>query len=349
MRRAVFNMRDERPAWAPPADLTRRLRETLPVDWELVEVAAPVSGRGDGGGSSPEAMDAIRGAEIYFGLGLPHDILAVGLEAPRRLRWIHTGAAGVASLLHPELIESGIVLTNSAGIHAAPIAETAIGMMLHFARGLDHAVHAQQESAWRPDIWERSDSGVRELAGATLGIVGFGGIGRAVAQRARALGMRVAALRRTRPPAHEQSDGVDVELITGQDALGRLLEMSDFLVLAVPATPKTSGMLGAREIARLRAGAVLINVARGSVIDETALIDALRAGRLRGAGLDVFVTEPLPAGSPLWAMPNVLITPHVSATSTRFWEREGELILDNLRRYLTGRDLINIVDTEAGY
>lgn len=348
MRRAVFNMRDERPVWAPPADLPRRLRDTLPDDWELIEVAAPVSGRGDGGGSSAEALAAIRGAEIYFGLGLPHDVLAAGLQAPSRLRWIHSGAAGVASLLHPELIESGIVLTNSAGIHAAPIAETAIGMMLHFARGFDHAVRAQQDSEWRPDIWERSDSGVRELAGTTLGIVGFGGIGRAVAQRARALGMRVAALRRTRPP-DQTADDVHAEMITGQDALGRLLEMSDFIVLAVPATPLTRGMIGAGEIARLRAGAVLINVARGSVIDEAALIDALRAGRLRGAGLDVFATEPLPAGSPLWTLPNVLITPHVSATSTRFWEREGELILDNLQRYLAGRALINVVDTAAGY
>ena len=349
MRRAVFNMRDERPVWAPPADLTRRLRDTLPDDWELIEVAAPVSGRGDGGGSSAEAVDAVRGAEIYFGLGLPRDILTAALETPGRLRWIHTGAAGVASLLHPELIESGIVLTNSAGIHAPPMAETVIGMMLYFARGLDHAVRAQQESEWRPDIWERSDSGVRELSSATLGIVGFGGVGRAVAQRSRALGMRVAALRRTRPPAHEAADDIDVEMITGDDALGRLLEMSDFVVLAVPATPATRGMIGAGEIGRLRAGAVLINVARGSVIDEAALIDALRAGRLRGAGLDVFATEPLPAGSPLWTLPNVLITPHVSATSTRFWERESGLILDNLQRYLAGRDLINVVDTAAGY
>lgn len=349
MRRAVFNMRDERPVWAPPADLTRRLRATLPADWELIEVAAPVSGRGDGGGSSAEALDAIRGAEIYFGLGLPHDVLEAGLEAPGRLRWIHTGAAGVASLLHPELIESGIVLTNSAGIHAPPMAETVIAMMLHFARGLDHAVHAQHHSEWRPDIWERNDSGVRELAGATLGIVGYGGIGRAVAQRARALGMRIAALRRTRPPAHEDADSIGAEMVTGEDALGRLLEMSDVIVLAVPATPQTRGMIGASEIARMRAGAVLINVARGSVIDEHALIDALGAGRLRGAGLDVFATEPLPASSPLWALPNVLITPHVSATSTRFWEREGGLILENLRRYLSGRDLVNVVDTAAGY
>ena len=349
MRRAVFNMRDERPAWAPPADLTRQLRESLPDDWELIEVAAPVSGRGDGGGSSAEAIEAIRGAEIYFGLGLPRDVLAAGLEAPRRLRWIHTGAAGVASLLHPELLESGVVLTNSAGIHAPPIAETVIGMLLHFARGFDHAVHAQRESAWRPDIWERTDSGVRELAGATLGIIGFGGIGRAVAQRARALGMRVAAIRRTRTPPTDQGDDIAAEMITGDDALGRLLDMSDFIVLTVPATSQTRGMIGAGEIARMRAGTVLINVARGSVIDETALIAALHAGRLRGAGLDVFATEPLPVDSPLWELPSVLITPHVSATSSRFWEREGGLIRENLERYLAGRDLINVVDTAAGY
>jgi phosphoglycerate dehydrogenase-like enzyme len=125
--------------------------------------------------------------------------------------------------------------------------------------------------------------------------------------------------------------------------------MSDFIVLSVPATPATRGMIGARELARMRGSAVLINVARGSVIDEAALIDALRRGHLRGAGLDVFETEPLPPESPLWRMPNVLITPHVSATSERYWEREGDLILENVRRHVSGEDLINVVDTSAGY
>ncbi|MGH7466081.1 MAG: NAD(P)-dependent oxidoreductase, partial [Longimicrobiales bacterium] len=121
------------------------------------------------------------------------------------------------------------------------------------------------------------------------------------------------------------------------------------VVLSVPATPQTRGMIGDRELARMRSGAVLINVARGSVLDETALLDALRSGHLRGAGLDVFASEPLPPDSPLWQLPNVLITPHVSATTPRFWEREGELILDNVERYLAGRELRNVVDTAAGY
>ena len=342
MRRAVFNMQDERPVWAPPADLPQRLRRSLGDDWELVEVSAPVSGRGDGGGSSAEARSAIHGAEIYFGLGLPHDLLLEGL-AGGRLRWIHTGTAGVASLLHPELVHSSIVLTNSAGIHAAPIAETVIGMMLHFARGLDHAARAQQHGEWRPDVYERRDSGVRELSDATLGIVGYGGIGREIARRARAFGMRVAALRRTPAP-----DDIS-EMVTGDDALGRLLEMSDVIVLSVPATPETRGMIGRSELSRIRRDAVLINVARGSVVDEAALLDALRSGHLRGAALDVFETEPLPADSPFWQLPNVLITPHVSATSTRFWEREAGLILENVRRYRGGEDLINVVDPAAGY
>lgn len=343
MRRAVFNMRDERPVWAPPASFVERLRAAFPADWEFIDIGAPVSGRGDGSGTSPEALNAIRGAEVYLGLGLPRDLLLAALEPPALLRWIHSGAAGVASLLHPELLDSDVVLTNSAGIHAPPIAEAVLGMMLHFARGLDHAVRAQEATEWRPDLYERSDNGVRELSGATLGIVGFGGIGREIARRARALDMNVAAVRRT-PATDDLAD-----IVTGDDSLGRLLEMSDFLVLCVPATKETRGLIGARDLARMRRGAVLINVARGSVLDEIALIESLARGHLRGAGLDVFATEPLPRESPLWTMSNVLITPHVSATSPRFWEREGELILENVRGYLAGADLVNVVDTAAGY
>jgi phosphoglycerate dehydrogenase-like enzyme len=343
MRRAVFNMRDERPVWAPPPSVTRRLRDMLPDDWELIEVAAPVCGRGDGSGTSAEAVNAIRGAEVYLGLGLSRDLLSAGLENPGRLRWIHTGAAGVSSLLHPELIKRDIVLTNSAGIHAPPIAETVLGMMLHFARGLDHAVRAQQRAEWRPDAYESGESGIRELAGATVGIVGYGGIGREIARRARALDMHIAALRRTPAP------GDSAEVITGDDALGQLLANSDIVVLCVPATEQTRGMIGRDELARMQSGAVLINVARGSIVDEAALVDALRGRHLRGAGLDVFATEPLPSDSPLWSLPNVLITPHVSATSPQFWEREGDLILENVRRYLAGRELRNVVDTAAGY
>jgi phosphoglycerate dehydrogenase-like enzyme len=343
VRRIVFNMRDERPVWSPPAWVVGRLREAVSGDCELVEVVAPVSGRGDGGGLSAAALAAVRGAEVYLGLGLPRELLRAALEPPSRLRWIHTGAAGVSSLLHPELRGSGVVLTNSAGIHGPPMAETVLGMILYFARGLDHAVRSQQRRAWETASFERTDSGVREVGGATLGIVGYGGIGREVARRASALGMRVLALRR-----RSGTDDV-AEMLSGDDALGRLLQASDFVVIAVPSTPATRGMIGARELDRLRPGAVLVNVARGDVVDEHALLDALRGGQLRGAALDVFTTEPLPPGSPLWELDNVLITPHVSATSPRFWERELDLILDNLRRYHAGERLRNVVDADAGY
>jgi phosphoglycerate dehydrogenase-like enzyme len=378
VRRLVFNMRDERPAWAPPAQVVPQLRAALGADWELIEVDAPASGRGDGGGVHAAAIEAaaaaVRGAEVYFGLGLPHAILAVALEPPSHLRWVHSGSAGVASLLHPELVESDVVLTNSAGIYAEPMAETVLGMILHFARGLDLAMRAQQRREWGASHFDAGDSGVREIAGATLGIIGYGGIGRAVAQRAHALGMRVLAMRAGRTPdaamraddsgTGDDSDGAvdtgtadtavvtsaaDVVVITGGDALERVLRASDFLVVAVPSTPRTRGMIGARELALLPTGAVLINVARGDVVDEHALAEALAARRLRGAGLDVFTAEPLPAESPLWQLDNVLITPHVSAVSPRYWERQLALLLDNLRRYQAGEPLRNVVDKRAGY
>jgi phosphoglycerate dehydrogenase-like enzyme len=342
MRRAVLNMRDERPVWAPPADLADRLRARLGTGWELVEVEAPVSGRGDGSGTSAEAIEAMRGAEIFFGLGLSRDLLLAGLDAGR-LRWVHTGAAGVASLLHPELRTSGIILTNSAGIHAEPIAETVMAMLLHFARGLDHTVRAQHRRTWDASPFESGD-GIRELAGATLGIVGYGGIGRAVARRATALGMHVLATRRR---AQEDEDGV--EMLSGADALSGLLERSDVVVLSVPATEETRSLIDADALARMKRDAILINVARGSVVDEEALVAMLRERRLRGAALDVFAAEPLPEDSPLWTLDNVLITPHVSATSPRFWEREGALMLDNVGRYLSGATLRNVVDVTAGY
>jgi phosphoglycerate dehydrogenase-like enzyme len=345
MRRVVFNMQDERPVWAPPAWVKERLRAALPAECELVEVSAPVSGRGDGGGVSAEAMSAIAGAEIYFGLGLPRELLLAGLASPQRLRWIHSGAAGVASLLHPELLQHGVVLTNSAGVHGPAVAETALGMVLYFARGLDHAVAAQHRGRWDTAAFEELDGGIREVDGATLGVVGYGGIGRELAKRARALGMRVIAARRT--ASHDSGGGAEV--LYGADALATLLSESDFVVLAVPSTAATRGMMGAAELALMRRDAVLINIARGDVVDEGALLMALQAGRLRGAALDVFTTEPLPADSPLWSQPNVLVMPHVSATTPRYWQREADLMLDNMARYFRGQPLRNVVDIAAGY
>ena len=334
--------------WSIPDAAVEEIRAALPPGWELTVVEEPVDGRGDGGADSPGAAAAIRavaGAEVYVGFGVPEALFRAAAEGPgARLRWAHTASAGAGGSLHAPLRASEVVLTNSAGVYAEPMADTVLAMMLHFARGLDFAVRAQAERRWWKEPWEGTDAPVRELAECTLGIVGLGGIGRAVARRGVALGMRVAGTRRN------GGDGpAGVEVLVGDGALDRLLPRSDVLVVTVPLTGETRGMIGAAELARLPAGAVLVNVARGGVVDEAALAEALASGRLRGAGLDVFAREPLPEDSPLWALPNVLVTPHVSGTSHRYWRRQTDLILDNLRRYLAGEPLRNRVDKEAGY
>ncbi|MDP9349432.1 MAG: D-2-hydroxyacid dehydrogenase, partial [Gemmatimonadota bacterium] len=239
---------------------------------------------------------------------------------------------------------SDLLFTNSAGIHAEPMADTVLGMVLHFARGLDFAAQAQRERRWAKEPFEAVDAPVREVSDLTVGLLGLGGIGQAVARRFTTLGARVLAVRRS---SAEGPGGVEV--LHGQGALERLLERSDVVVLSVPETEETRGLLGRREIGLLGRGAVVVNVARGRVVDEEALTDALREGRLRGAALDVFTREPLPPESPLWGLPNVLVTPHVSGTSHRFWQRETALIVENLRRYLSGEPLQNVVDKAAGY
>lgn len=344
-RRIVANLRDERPVWAMPDWALDEIREGLPPGWELAVVDAPTHGRGDGGEPTPAALAAMPGAEIYLGHGFPRPLFeAARAGGESRLRWVHSGAAGIGSSLYPEMRDSDVLLTNSAGIYAAPIAETVLAMILHFARGLDVAVRAQAERRWAADLLEAEESPARELAGSTVGIVGFGGIGREVARRALALGTRVVALKRTPgegPPG--------VELLVGAGALPELLREADYLVLALPGTAETRGLLDAVRLDLMRREAVIVNVGRGGVVDELALAERLRDGRLRGAALDVFETEPLPAGSPLWDLPNTLITPHVSGISRRYWRRETDLIVENIRRYIDGRPLLNLVDKHAGY
>lgn len=344
-RRLVVDLRDRRPVWTLPEWALEEIRAALPDGWEVVDTGVAADGRGDGGGPSPEALAAVRGAEVYLGYGIPPELFRAATAPPEgRLRWVHSGAAGVGGSLYPEMRDSDVVLTNSAGIHAEPMADTVLAMTLHFARGLDFAARAQAERRWAKEPFEAADAPVRELEELTVGVLGLGGIGRAVARRFAALGARVLATRRGGAPGPE-----GVEVLRGEGALGRLLERSDVLVAAVPDTPETRGMLGRAELARLPRGAVLVNVARGRVLDEDALVEALRGGRLRGAALDVFAREPLPADSPLWVLPNVLVTPHVSGTSHRFWRRETDLVVENVRRYLAGEPLLNTVDKRAGY
>ena len=344
MPRAVLNLRDDRAAWALPDWATDAIKGAFPEGWEIVDLATPASGRGDGGDVSREAVEAIASAEVYFGYGFPRDLFDAVKNGTNQLHWVHSGTAGVSSALYPEFVVSEILFTNSAGIHAPPMAESVLATILHFARGLDFATRSQARSEWGKAPFEQRAGVVREIAGATVGIYGFGGVGRELAWRAAALGMKVIATKR-----NDRMVPPDVELLRGDDALYNLLERADYLVITAPSTPETRGSIDEAALARMKPDAVLINIARGDVLDERALVGALKEGRLRGAGLDVFTTEPLPPESPLWSLDNVLITPHVSATTTHFWRRETDLIVENIERYLAGRPLRNAVDKEAGY
>ncbi|MDP2481529.1 MAG: D-2-hydroxyacid dehydrogenase [Candidatus Palauibacterales bacterium] len=331
----------EYPLWSMPEVDRARLRQSLPEDWTATFLEEPGYFAGDGARRVPERLlEEIRDAEVYAGFGIPRR----AFQEARDLRWVHSGASGVGASLFEEMVESDVVLTNSAGLHAEPLAEHALALMLHFSRGLDVAAAGKARREWRHGELAGSDSPLVELAGRTLGVVGYGGIGSAVGRRGAALGMRVVAVRRTSTEAPPE-----VERAWDTRGLPELLGQAHYVVLTLPETDETRGLLGESLLGRLRPDAVLINLSRGGIVEETALARALASGRLRGAGLDVFEQEPLPSDSPLWDLENVVVTPHAGAVSPRYWERETALLLDNLRRYLDGRALVNVVDKQRGY
>ncbi len=261
----------------------------------------------------------------------------------RRLRWIQFLGAGIEGSLSEELLASDIILTNASGVHAIPIAEHVFGMMLCFARGLHRCVRQQIRAEWNRDGFGEQ---VRELHGATLGVVGLGAIGEAVAQRGKAFGMRVLAMRRR---VQQPPDCADVLL--PPERLHDLLRESDCVVLCVPLTSETRGMVGEPELRQMRRDAILINISRGQVVDQSALIRALQEGWIAGACLDVFDPEPLPADSPLWTMSSVIISPHVSGVTPHYGARAAEIFVTNLHAYLDGDvgAMVNVVDKQAGY
>ncbi len=390
MPKIVLDLNDRRPAWALPAWVPQEIRDSLPKEWTLEVMETEADGSGDGMVNlDPALVSAARDAEIYLGYGIPAALLREG----KGLRWVHSGAAGVRGSLTPEMLESPVLFTNSKGIHGPPMADTALGMILFFSRGLDFGVAAKVRRDWDKTPFYSGDNPLVEMAFSTVGIFGFGGIGREVAKRVRALGASVLAFDRgpeafggaerrfqegvvyggphrdapssvrgtpviSEGPGQgvgnsEQDDGPqevpEFEALYGPGGFERLLEESDFLVLTAPETPESRGRFDAQALARLKPHCALINISRGRLVDEEALVAALGDGRLRGAGLDVFAQEPLPDRHPLWDLPNVLITPHVSAVSSHFWRRQTDLILENFRRYRTGESLLNLVDKEAGY
>ena len=241
---------------------------------------------------------------------------------------------------YPEAVARPFVLTNVSGVHAVPISEHIIMLVLALARQLPHAVRAQDRHEWR----RPGRDAVVEVAGKTMVLVGVGAIGERTARLASCFDMRVLGVRRDPSRA-----APGVEQMFGPDCLDELLPQADFLVLTAPLTPETRGMIGARQLALMKKSAFAINIGRGGTIDESALVRALETGMIAGAGLDVFSTEPLPADSPLWALPDVIVTAHYSGESPAYYERAFSIFLDNLQRYVNGEPLRNVVDKKLCY
>jgi D-2-hydroxyacid dehydrogenase (NADP+) len=260
----------------------------------------------------------------------------------QKLKWIHSTSAGVSQLMYPELRSSGIILTNPSGIFSPPMAEHTMGLMISLARNFPDSVRYQDRGQWGQQ--PISEQPLIELNGQLLLIIGYGSIGRELARRARAFDMRVWGVTRS-----GEGDTTHAEKILPVARLEQALPHADYLVLAAPETRETQQLLGAAQIAKIKRGARLINVGRGSLLDETALMRALEDGTLRGAALDVTSTEPLPADSPLWKTRNLFITPHTSGVSDRLWQRETKLLMDLLERWFDGRELFNVVDFGRGY
>ncbi len=267
------------------------------------------------------------------------------LSAATKLRWIHAPTAAVHQLLFPELVMSDVVLTNAREVHGPVVAEHVIALIFALAKKIPEAVLLQQKRIWgQSEIWH-GNSRPREVAGATLGLVGLGSIGRQVAKMASGLGMRVIAVRE-----HSEKEVPDaVQRIFAPPDLNQLLSQSDYVVLAAPLTPSTHGLMNAERFAAMKSGACLINVGRGPLVDEAALAEALRSNQIAGAALDVFEQEPLPSESPLWDLPNLLITPHTAALTGKLWERHYSLFSGNLRRYLNHQPLLYTIDKQKGY
>jgi phosphoglycerate dehydrogenase-like enzyme len=298
-----------------PTDPLLAMLEKLPDD---VRIAA---------GNRVEAFaDAAPEADVILNWTGSRELLRQVWRMAPQVRWVHSRSAGLDELLFPELVESPVPLTNARGVFSEILAEFAIAAVLFFAKGLRRMLRSQAAG-----VWDQFDT--VEVSGQTMGVIGLGDIGKAAARRAEAMGMRVIGLGRAEGPERKRA----------------LLEQSDYVVLSTPLTPETRGIIGAAELRAMKPDAVLINVGRGPLVDEAALIAALREKRIGGAALDVFNREPLPAGHPYFALDNLLLSAH-SADHTPDWQqRTMQLFLDNFERYRKGEPLRNIVDKQRGY
>jgi phosphoglycerate dehydrogenase-like enzyme len=285
--------------------------------------------------SSEEATAYLADADVIVTAGRMNPEI---MKQATKLKWIQTLSAGVDKLPLPELAERNIVLTNARGVHTIQMSEFTISLMLQWVRK-SNLLHNQQQK----QVWDHQIS-FGELHGKTIGIVGAGAIGEAVARKAKVFDMTVIGLNRsgTHQPAFDRT-------VSGDDGLNYLLSQSDFVVLLLPSTSKTHHLVTKEHLALMKSSAFLINLARGDVIDEQALITTLQEGKLAGAALDVFEQEPLPAASPLWKMDNVIVTPHIAGSSAHYTERASAIVYHNIRALLEGGEMINVVDLNEGY
>lgn len=288
-------------------------------------------------------------SEQAFATAPPPDVLFLGFgqgglaqrlwDRAQHAKWVHSLAAGLENVLFPALVESPAPMTNSKGIFARSLGEFTIAAALFFAKDFRRMIRSQEAGKWDP-------FDVEELHGKTLGIVGYGGIGREAAKRAVAMGMRVIALRRN--PSTSAGDSL-VSESHGPDGLDKLLTASDYVLVSAPNTPATRGLIGEPQLRAMKKTAVLINVGRGPVVVEHALIRALQEGWIRGAALDVFDIEPLPAGHPFYRLPNVLLSPHCADHTPGWLDEAMQFFVENFHRFSRGEPLLNIVDKHAGY
>ena len=286
--------------------------------------------------SATEQLDALLAeAEIIYGFRLPENSLT---RAPK-LKWVQVMSAGVDRFLDSEFRRSPVILTSVSGIHATPIGEFVLEMMLMFVKQAPFCFELKQKKQW-----QRFTPSV--LRGKTVGILGLGSIGREVARLSKAFGMRVIATRRS---AKRTGRARNVDLLLPPEQIRQLLSDSDFVAITLPFTAETDKLIGEAELRAMKSTAYLINIGRGGIIDEEALVRALSENWIAGAGLDVFATEPLPVDNKLWELPNVIFSPHVSGGMEDYNIQATELFCKNLRRYLEGKKLFNVVNKKIGY
>jgi phosphoglycerate dehydrogenase-like enzyme len=315
--------------WNVPAWFPEKLHQDFPA-LEIVHLH-----------SYEDAEAHLSDAEIIFTISLRPEQFAIA----RKLRWVHAPTAAVHQFLFDAMVTSHVILTNAREVHGPVVAEHVIALLFALAKKIPQAIRLQQNRTWGQEAIWNEGAKPRELAGAILCVIGLGSIGRRVARLADGIGMRVLAVRDH--PQNERPEGVEAAFAPSQ--LNDVLAQSDYVVIAAPLTSDTRKLIDADRLAAMKPGACLINVGRGPQVDEVALADALRTGRIAGAALDVFETEPLPADSPLWSADNLLITPHTAGLTEKLWPRHYQLFSENLRRYLAGKPLLSIVDKRRGY